>query len=287
MPSMCRWLLLGAAFGAPALGAQVHVAADSFYATTLSRRVRYHVVLPVSYDSTRLYPVLWLLHGHSGDDTDWLRLTRLTQYVARYPLIVVLPSVGNSFYVNSWADSTARYEDFIIAELHARITRTYAVDTLREAVAGLSMGGYGALMLGLRYPRRFRFAGILSGAIQAAGAPERLDTLTAAWTFPAVDSAFGPQGSAHRTTHDPFLLYRTAAPTDLPYLYFLIGTGDQLLSLLPLNRAFTDSLRAYGARYEYHEIPGGHSWRVWNAALPSLLARLWIEVTAPREVVKD
>jgi len=94
------------------------------------------------------------------------------------------------------------------------------VDTLREGVAGLSMGGYGA--------------------------PET--------TIPSCSSA------GHRRR-------------SFPYLCFLIGTGDQFPTFLPRNRALTDFLRAYGARYEYHEVPGGHDWQVWGGALPSLLAR--------------
>ena len=120
---------------------------------------------------------------------------------------------------------------------------------------------------------------------RAYTAGRRRVSMYVAWSFPAVDSAFGPPGSAHRATHDPFLLFRTTEPQDLPYCYFLIGTEDPLRSFLPRNRALTDSLNAYGARYEYHEIPGGHSWQVWNAALPPMLARLWIEVTAPASAI--
>lgn len=164
-------------------------------------------------------------------------------------------------------------------DLHHDVVRRYAVDTLREGVAGLSMGGYGALMLALRYPRRYRFAGVLSGALLVPSPLERADTL-AVGLLPAIDSAFGPEPNPHRRAHDPFVLFRLTPAPELPYFYFLIGTRDPFPTFLPRNRALTDSLRAYGARYEYHEVPGGHDWRVWGGALPSLLARFWIEVTA-------
>jgi putative tributyrin esterase len=124
------------------------------------------------------------------------------------------------------------------------------------------MGGYGALMLALRHPRRYRFAGVLSGAL-------------------LVPSPLGSRANPHRQAHDPFVLFRRTAAGELPYLYFLIGSGDPFTTFLPRNRALTDSLRVYGARYEYHEVPGGHDWRVWGGALPSLLARCWVELTAP------
>jgi putative tributyrin esterase len=251
---------------------------DTIVAPSLGHRAVYMVVLPEGYDSTSRYPLLWLLHGYGGDETDWLRLTELTRDLQRYPIIVVLPGVGNSFYVNSRAAPGSRYEDFIVGDLHRDVVRRYAVDTLREGIAGLSMGGYGALMLALRYPRRFHFAGVLSGALSVPSPLEREDTLAVS-LLPAIDSAFGPEPNPHRRAHDPFVLLRRTPAVSLPYLFFLIGTGDQFSTFLPRNRAFTDSLRAYGARYEYHEVPGGHDWRVWGGALPALLARFWIEVT--------
>jgi predicted peptidase len=152
-------LLWSAPATQPAAG-QDRVVTDTIVAPSLGQRAVYRVVLPEGYDSAFRYPVLWLLHGHGGDGTGWLRETELTRDLQRYPIVVVLPSVKNSFYVNSWADPTSRYEDFVVRDLHDDVVRRYAVDTLREGIAGLSMGGYGALMLALRYPRRFRFAGL-------------------------------------------------------------------------------------------------------------------------------
>jgi putative tributyrin esterase len=277
-----RWelLLISAAVLQPA-AAQERVVTETIAAPSLGRRAVYRVVLPEDYDSASRYPVLWLLHGHGGNETDWLRNADLAREVERYPIVVVLPGAGNSFYVNSWADSTLRYEDFLVRDLHEDVVRRYAVDTLREGIAGLSMGGYGALMLALRHPRRYRFAGVLSGALMVPSPLEREDT-HGAGLLPAIDSAFGPEPNPHRRAHDPFVLFRRTPAPELPYLYFLIGTGDQFPTFLPRNRAITDSLRAYGARYEYHEVPGGHDWRVWGGALPSLLARFWVEVTAPQ-----
>jgi S-formylglutathione hydrolase FrmB len=256
------------------------VLTDTIVPPSLGHRAVYMVVLPEGYDSTSRYPLLWLLHGYGGNETDWLRFTRLTRDLRPYPMIVVLPGARNSFYVNSRADPTSRYEDFIVRDLHRDVVRRYAVDTLREGIAGLSMGGYGALMLALRYPRRFRFAAVLSGALSVPSPLEREDTLGVS-LLPAIDSAFGPEPNRHRRAHDPFVLFRRTPASALPYLFFLIGTEDQFSTFLPRNRALTDSLRAYGARYEYHEVPGGHDWRSWGGALPSLLARFWIEVAVP------
>ncbi|MFL5515327.1 MAG: alpha/beta hydrolase [Gemmatimonadales bacterium] len=276
-----RGLLLWSAVVTHAAAAQDRILADTILAPSLGHRAVYRVVLPEGYDSGFRYPVLWLLHGYGGDETDWLRQTDLVHQLRRYPILVVLPSVKNSFYVNSRADPASRYEDFVMRDLHDDVVRRYAVDTLREGIAGLSMGGYGALMLALRHPRRYRFAGVLSGALLVPSPLEREDTL-AVGLLPAIDSAFGPEPNPHRRAHDPFVLFRRTPAPELPYLYFLIGSGDPFPTFLPRNRALTDSLRVYGARYEYHEVPGGHDWGVWGGALPSLLARFWVEVTAPQ-----
>jgi S-formylglutathione hydrolase FrmB len=259
----------------------VTVLADSMNAPSLHRRVRYHVVLPVGYDSTQRYPVLWLLHGYGGDDEDWLRYTRLTRYVAPYPIVVVLPSAENSWYVNAVGDSSARYEDFIARDLYSEVRRHFAVDTRRQAIVGLSMGGYGAAMLGLRHPERFRFIGALSAALTV---PADLNDPRAVGKFaePSLVRAFGSEPSAERAAHDPFRLYRRIPPHKLPYIYLAIGTWDEFTTFLPRSRAFADSLRAYGARYEYHERPGRHSWQFWDTELPPLLARAWVELTAVR-----
>jgi S-formylglutathione hydrolase FrmB len=266
---------------ASAASAQVTVQTDTITPSSLRRPVEYQVVLPAGYDSTRRYPVLWLLHGYGGDDHDWMRLTALRRYVERYPIIVVLPDGENSWYVNAPSDPSAQYEDFISRDLHADVAHRYAVDTLRQAIAGLSMGGYGAIVLGLRNPERYRF---VAGFSSALSAPSRFDPVLEGMR-PSLDRAFGPRGGEHWSAYDAFLLFRNTPAASLPYIYLAIGTSDGFPTFLPLNRALADSLRTYGARYEYRERPGGHDWRFWDTELPPMLARMWVEVTRVRDAV--
>jgi S-formylglutathione hydrolase FrmB len=265
----------------PAVDAQVTVLADSLAAPNIGHQLRYQVMLPEGYDSGQRYPTLWLLHGFGQDDSSWLRHTQLIRYVRPYPLIVVLPNVENSWYVNSVADPTARYEDAMTQDLYHTIVARYAVDTTRQGVVGMSMGGYGAVMLGLRHYARFRFIGALSPALNVR--IEDIDPLAAQWGGgPSLVSAFGSGPSAHRSGHDPFVLFRLTPANQLPYVYLAIGTEDEFVTALPLSRDFADSLRHYGARYEYHERPGTHSWLFWDTELPPLVRRMWVELTAPR-----
>jgi putative tributyrin esterase len=284
---MPRWRLPGALatilFGAAACASvvpyrrneSVRVETDTVDATSLGKRVAYDVVLPNGYTSGKQYPVLWLLHGYSGGKDDWLRRTDLRKEIGQYPFIVVLPDARNSWYVNAPSDPSAAYETFITVDLYNDVTRRFSVDTLRQAIAGLSMGGYGAVMLGLRHPHRYRFVGGLSAALSVASTMGQSDSVLWKGTGQSIRKAFGTGGMASEAQYDPLRIFRDTPPDSLPYVFLAIGAQDDYPSFLPSNRALTDSLRAYGARYEYHEIPGRHSWVVWGEELEPMLNSAW------------
>jgi putative tributyrin esterase len=219
------------------------------------------VVLPAGYhDSPRRYPVLYLLHGHDGGHRNWLDRTNLLAYTARLPLIVVLPDAANSWYTNSAARPDERFEEYVAREVPAFIDQHFRTLTYREAryVAGLSMGGYGALKLGLKHSARFSLAGSFSGALLAAGDPSSTTRL----------DAFGPAGSASRAENDLLALVRDARVAEGSYFYVDTGTLDRLLAD---NRAFVQAMAARLLAYEYHEVPGTHSWEFWDRRLPVFL----------------
>lgn len=255
--------------------AQSVVRVDSLSSDALQKTQRYAVLLPAEDDSSRRYPVLYLLHGYAGNHLDWSKRTRLAEYVRGWPLIVVMPEAGNSWYVNARSGAGCRYEDFMISDLPRHVQERYNVDTLCQGIAGLSMGGYGAVMLALRHPGRYRLAGSLSGAVAI---PREIDEMQrATWgrsIGPSVLAAFGQTPGDFRDEHDLFLLFRNTAKAGAPYLYLVAGIQDEFPTFLPAHRALADSLRSVGAAYEYHELPGKHNWQFWDAQLPGLLARL-------------
>lgn len=259
----------------PATG---RVVIDSIAAASFGGKyMRYHVLLPVAYDSTRRYPVLWLLHGFGGNDANWVALTRLVSDAAPYPMIVVLPAVGDSWYVNAVHDPASRAEDYMTHELPAVIARRYAIDTTRQAIAGLSMGGYGATMLALRHPGRYRVAGGLSAALSVPATPDSVSAHIAAATLVHAFGAVVTPDSAY----DVFALVHSAPVARMPYFFMAIGTRDGFPTFVPANRAFTDSLRVRRIGYEYHEVPGTHSWKLWGAELVPLLHEVWARIGAP------
>jgi S-formylglutathione hydrolase FrmB len=271
-------IVAGAALS-DAAASQVVVRTDSLYSPSLGRTTRFQMVLPEGYDSTRTYPLLWLLHGFGGDGSEWLVASRLEHYVRCYPLIVVLPDAGVSWYVNAISDAAARFEDYILRDLTDTVAARYPVDPDRQAIAGLSMGGYGALVLGLRHPARFRYVGGLSAALNVPRDIAGFDTIFP-HGIPSLHRAFGEKPSDHWVRHDPFVLFRQTPAAALPFIDVAIGTADRFPSLVVRNREFADSLRAHGARYIYTEQPADHDWLFWDTMVPDLLAQVWQVVTA-------
>ncbi len=261
------------------LYAQPVVRVDSFYMPSLGRTKKISILLPSKYDPKNHYPVLYLLHGHSGGNDDWLTRTKLREYVQSPPLIIIMPDAENSSYVNSVEEPNDRFEDYIVKDIPYYVQKLYSVDTTRQAIAGLSMGGYGALMLGLRHPLLYKFAGSLSGAVSYPRGMNDTARPAERSLVPSLRRAFGSKPNGFRNAHDIFFLYRQTAKDSLPYMYLVIGTQDIYRNFLPANRAFTDLLRTYGAAYEYHETPGGHSWQFWDREIQLLLLRM-------REVLK-
>lgn len=225
-----------------------------------------NVLLPEGYEtSTRRYPTLYLLHGLGDDHTAWSYMTNLSHYAARRNLIIVMPDGGRSFYVNSAADPQARFEDMIMKDLIPWADRTFRTIPLprARAVAGLSMGGYGAAFLGLKHWKRFAAIGSFSGALGIAGEDlDRPENARAAKATARLQTTFGAPGSADRAERDPFRLLDKVPPGEMPLLYIACGGQDFLLAQ---NRAFVRLLAEKKIPYEYREIsPRAHNWEFWD-----------------------
>lgn len=257
--------------------------AASFYSPSVRDTMRVRILLPADYIHSRTYPVLFLLHGYGGDETDWTLRTNIENYTASIPLIVVMPEAKNSWYVNSETDTNARFEDYIINDLPKYVDSLYPIDTTREAIAGLSMGGYGALVLALRHLSKFLFAGDLSGALTI---PEIIDSVNAHPTdvvpggqgplMPSIFAAFGKNDKQFRDNHDLTVLLQNKRADNLPYIFCAVGIQDGYRDFLHAHHIFTNMLRENGKLYEYHEIPGEHNWKFWDEETQPLLARMAI-----------
>jgi putative tributyrin esterase len=220
-------------------------------------------------------PVLYLLHGLSDDDTIWTRRTSIERYVAPLGLAVVMPQVGRSFYTDEAHGN--RYWTFLSQELPDVVRGFFRLSGRREDtfVAGLSMGGYGALKWALRDPGRFAAAASLSGALDVVRlrhGDTRPDDVRR-W-----DAVFGDR-SVQGTDDDLLALLARAAggrPPGLPALYVCCGTEDELYED---NVRFCAAARASGVAVTADFGPGGHDWGYWDATVQDVLR--WLPLRQP------
>jgi putative tributyrin esterase len=261
-----------------------------FEAKSVGRKMKYNIALPERYETTQdRYPVLYLLHGLTSNYTAWAHLGA-PKYARAYDLIVVMPDVGNSWYAN-WAESEEGqkndWEDFIINDLVGHVDATFRTIATREgrAINGLSMGGYGGLMLGLKHPDMFCSIGSHSGAIGfAKGVSERLraggdqarfggnrtpsDTPNPAIGIDGFSSQAErtPKGKLFKTpeqadAYDVFKLVLAVPKEKLPHIYIDCGTDDRLLKG---NQDFVKLLMDNKIPFTYAESPGAHAPAYWS-----------------------
>lgn len=208
-------------------------------------------------------PVLYLLHGLSDDHTAWLRYTSIERYAAARGLAVVMPAAGRSFYANEAHGH--RYWDYVSEELPRVVASFFRVSTdpADTFVAGLSMGGYGALKHAFAHPERYAAAASLSGLT-------RVQALVDVRPRPEiVERVFG---GTFGLDVDLFALLDAADPAALPPLYLGCGTDED--DLMRLNTELVDALRAKGVEPTVDFRPGDHTWPLWDAMVQDVIAWL-------------
>ena len=219
------------------------------------------VLLPLAYaQSTRRYPVLYLLHGGGQDHTafaarGWFRA------LASREMIVVTPGVGDSWYVNSAVDPKAKYEDFVSKDLVEFVDSHYRTVASRDgrAIAGVSMGAWGAMLLGLKHPQLFGAIGAFSAPFGISRQDPKMDMTS------RTQQRFGAPETAERRERDPATLATTIPLETVPMLYLACGNQDLFVAD---NRGFVQRLTARKIPYEYRELsPFGHSWDLWDGQL--------------------
>jgi S-formylglutathione hydrolase FrmB len=247
----------------------------------------YNVVLPPGYEQkssaqTR-YPVLYLLHGLAGSANDWVsQRAHLADYAAQYRMIVVVPEGKDGWYTDGATVEKDKFESYFVEELMPDVERRFRTVEAREgrAVAGLSMGGYGALKFGLKYPERFAFAASMSGALDAASwLPEQ----SLSFVKPSIARVFGGTDSPVRASNDIYRMVRelpAARVASLPYFYLDCGTEDVLLQS---SRDFAALLVERKIPHEYRQLPGSHGWAYWDKQVREVL-KLAAQRLAPPQI---
>ncbi len=237
----------------------------SLFSESLRMNTSLFVILPDSSDrrdENGDLPVLYLLHGLSDNHANWVYNTGIVRYAQAAGMAVVMPEVQRSFYCDMAYG--LRYYEYVAEELPAACRRLFHITDRPEAsyVAGLSMGGYGALKLALRAPGRFAAAGSFSGAVD----------IKARLGDPAAQTpeTYGINGGRLAAEDDLFLLTAKAAKEHLPTpaLYLTCGLSDFLHED---NRRFCRQLDFLKIPYIYEEWAGSHEWGFWDRSVKQFL----------------
>lgn len=265
----------------------------AYFSRTLNMEVRFEAVLPDIYrtEERGKMPLLLLLHGMTDCESSYMRLSALEQYARKHYMAIVTPTTHLGAYTNQYAG--LRYFDFVSKELPEVCAAYLPVLTDREHTwaAGLSMGGYGALKLGLACPQRFsRIAVMSSGCDRAALLPpecREIGTIEALYAKKdeLSERAFGSM-MQFLTTYGPrehfaadevnnlFLLAEKAAGKEnLPAICMWCGMED-MMAIDP-NRRFHAHLDKLGIEHTYVEDHGMHEWDYWDSHLPAVLN--WVD----------
>ena len=255
------------------VSAQARVETIRFQSKLLNAALPYNVILPTDYDisATTRYPILYLLHGLTGHYSDWVARTNVADYAADYRMIIIMPEGNDGWYTDSASVTSDKYESYILKELIPDVEQRYRTIEARygRSIAGLSMGGYGAIKFGLKSPATFIFAASMSGAFGVTRVTEK--DVGDRWQ--ASMKLFGPVGSETRMANDLFAIVEKLEParvSSLPYFYFDCGTEDSPL-IFPYNRQLAALMFEKKIPHEFRELPGDHSWVYWDQQVREIL----------------
>ena len=259
------FVALALAFSLPAAASSVIT--REFDSAALQRKWSYAVYLPDGYETSNLkYPVLYLLHGHGQDLYAWVNYGHIQpttdELIAHGeipPAIIVMPDAGMTWFV----DRKEKMETAVIQDLVGDVQRTFRVidDRKGRVIAGLSMGGYGALRFVLKYPEMFAAAGLLSPAIYDPEVPQGSGARRAG-VFGAAE--FDPQvwkELNYPTLWDAFLAKKIAVP-----MYINSGDDDDFFIEAEATRLYS-LLRKNGQPAELRIVDGAHKWPVWESTI--------------------
>ena len=246
---------------------KVRIETIQFSSQLAGRPLPYKIVLPPGYglfSACRIrYPVIYLLHGWNSHYDAWLSRTALAQYAAEHQLIIITPEGNNGWYTDSATTSANKYESYIVQELIPDVDKRLRTIAERRgrAIAGFSMGGYGAVKFGFKHPELFAFVASMSGALDATS---RTDD-------PSIMQAFGDTDSVERKSNDVLRLAEEF-PSEriplLPYFYIDCGRDDPWLNT---NQRFAEILRERKIPVEFRQLPGDHNWPYWDKQLGEVL----------------
>jgi enterochelin esterase-like enzyme len=249
----------------------------------LNKNVTYTIYLPADYfTSERSYPVVYLLHGYTDDNTGWLQFGEINRYADKAiedgtipPMIIVMPDGDSSWYINSY-DGKEKYEDFFIKEFIPSVEKKFRIKNEKRyrGIAGLSMGGYGTLIYAIKYPQLFAAAAPLSAAVfdddAIANMPDNNYERTYGQLF-----GRGLKGKERLNTawyNNSILKMAATKPLEeLNKVRYLIDCGDDDF-LTKGNCLLHIALTEKKVPHEFRVRNGAHNWTYWRTGITDALA---------------
>ncbi|GEN51698.1 alpha/beta hydrolase [Alkalibacterium pelagium] len=241
----------------------------SFQSRELMRSVQHKAIIPTStkslYDPDDAPEVemkdlrtLYLLHGWDGSHEDWINNTRIIELATKYGIAVIMPSGENSFYVDH--PNGNNYGKFIGEELIDETRKLFPLSKKRDDtwIAGLSMGGYGALRNGIYYSDKYSKIAAFSSRIRTSQDKEDLSKVN-----PITQRTKAIiKGDSYKALPEDMDIKKLVNASDhLPELYIVCGTEDFLINE---NRKFHKWLDSKQIEHHYEEESGKHDWDYWN-----------------------
>ncbi|MBX3241744.1 MAG: hypothetical protein KIT80_12225 [Chitinophagaceae bacterium] len=249
----------------------------------LKRSVQYGVYLPADYEtSQRTYPVVYLLHGYTDDQTGWLQYGEINRYADKAiadgtipPMIIIMPDADSSWYIDSY-DNKENYEQFFIKEFIPAMEKKFRIkaEKSHRGIAGLSMGGYGTLIYALKYPNMFAAAAPLSAAVftdeEMQNMPEAQWDRTFAQLF-----GRGLKGKDRLSEawykNSILRIIEEKNGAELNKVKYWIDCGDDDF-LSGGNALLHVALRKKLVNHEYRMRDGKHDWTYWRTGITDALA---------------
>ena len=231
----------------------------SIYSNVMHKSSKAVIIKPADYDNEKKFPVVYLLHGYSGDYSNWIKLVpQIKQYADAFQLMIVCPDGAYAgWYLDSPIDSTYKYETYIGVEVPEYIDAHYTTIANRKAraITGLSMGGHGGFFLGFRHQDIFSACGSMSGGV---------DLNTSKTKFEIVKRIGDTINHADNWKNYSVINVIEHYPKDSLAIIFDCGTED---FFYPCNKALHEKMLQLKIKHDYIERPGQHDWKYWSNAV--------------------
>jgi S-formylglutathione hydrolase FrmB len=231
----------------------------AIYSAAMQKSSKCVVITPKKTKGIKAWPVVYLLHGYSGNYSNWImKVPQLKDYADTYKLMIVCPDGAySSWYFDSPVDSSMRYETYVAKEIPAYIDAHYPTikNNAARAITGLSMGGHGGLFLGFRHNDIFGACGSMSGGVDLNASRNKYDIVK------RIGDTVSYAGNWKNLS-----VINLVETVSTPPVKIIIDCGTEDF-FYPINRELHEKMLRLKIPHDYTERPGKHDWNYWSNAV--------------------